>query len=710
MAEKTYKDLDTVKPILKGDGDGDDANRTFLTEMRERFERCLDHDKDLRLLALEDIKFTFVPGNQWDTYTQKLRADRPCYEFNKVRQSIRQITGDQLQNRPSGKVIADEDGDEDTAEIYEGIIRNIEAVSHAERAYDGAFNYSCAGGYGAWRITTDYKDDDDFEQDIFIKPIANPFAAFCDPNAKEFDRRDADFWFIKDRMHKSKFEQKYPDADISEYFSSGEQADLLQWYEGDDVVIAEYWYKVPTKKTIVQLSDGRVVSLEDYTKFESVLAQQQITKKNQKTIDSYDIKMEIVTGTQRLEGPYDWAGKFIPIIPLWGDLINVEGRDIWSGAVRFAKDGQRLFNYEQSTLIELVAKQPQSPLTAPAEAIKGYEADYENLSDSDVPVLPYNYVPGAPNGGKPERIQPAMFPAAWANLSAEASDNIKATLGIYDASLGARSNETSGVAINQRKAQGTVANFVYIDNLAKSLAYTYEILVDLIPLVIDTERVLRILGQDGAKKWITVNKAVQDPQTGQMVVMNDLTRGKYSVTCKAGPSFTTQREELAAAAMQLSNNPGPYGLMWQYVYVSNSDLPGADEVKVWMRQFLVKQGLAPPDENTPPPPPQAPPPPDPAVVAEVNLKGANTALAQAKAEHTQAQTQNVLASIPSNVAHTQAQTQEQSAKALRNMQEAHHAEIDRTLLNAPIFKDPQAPLYSNQSQPTAPQDPTNGGF
>lgn len=707
MAETKYKDLEDVAPILKDD---DDPEQTFMSEMRGRFEKCLEHDRELRLKALEDIRFTFVPGYQWDAYTSELRGGRPCYEFNKVRQSIRQITGDQLQNRPSGKVIADEDGDEDTAEIYEGIIRNIEAVSHAERAYDGAFNYSCAGGYGAWRITTDYKDDDDFEQDLFVKPIANPFAAYCDPDAKEFDRRDAEYWFIKDSMSRHKFEQKYPDADIADFFGDGLDTEMLCWVEGQNVVIAEYWYKVPTKKTIVQLSDGRVVSEADFVKWQGQLASQQITEKNRKTIDTYDIKMEIVTGTHRLEGPFDWAGKFIPIIPLWGDLINVEGKDIWSGAVRFAKDGQRLFNFEQSTLVELVAKQPQQPLTAVADAIKGYEAYYEDLSDKDVPVLPYNLVPSAPGGGRPERVQPAMFPAAWANLSAEASDNIKATLGIYDASLGARSNETSGVAINQRKQQGAVANFVYIDNLAKALAYTYEILVDMIPLVIDTERVLRILGPDGAKKWVTVNKAMQDPQTGQWVVMNDLSRGKYSVTCKAGPSFTTQREELAAAAMQLSNNPGPYGLMWQYIYVSNSDLPGADEVKIWMRQFLVKQGLAPPDENTPPPPEQPPPPPDPRVVADVNLKGSQTALAQANAEKTQAQTQEIMASLPVNIDKTRAQAQEQSAKAVRNVAETHQGIVEHTLQTDPMFKVPQDPIYGIHPQQAPMPDPTSGGF
>lgn len=663
---KSYKELEDVKPVLK---DKDDPNDTFLSEMRDRFERCVDWDRDLRIAALEDMKFTFVPGNQWDSYATSLRRDRPCYEFNKVRQSVRQITGDQLQNRPGIKIRPTEEGDEDTAEVIEGIIRNIESVSHAERAYDNAFQFSCAGGYGVWRVVTDYRDQNDFDLDIFIKEVRNPFAAYCDPDAKEFDRRDAKFWFLCDYMGRKAFKQKYPDAENADFFSSNVGDQLSQWYETDKVRIAEYWYKEPIERTIYQLNDGRVVDAEDFDPHADTFELAGIRPVKQKVIQDERVMMEIVSGCQRLEGPFEWPGKYIPFVPVWGDILNVEGRDLWSGMVRFAKDAQRLFNFEQSTLVELVAKQPQQPFTGPAEAIKGYEKFYENLGDMDVPFLPYKVVADAPNGGQPQRLAGAVLPAAWANLSAMASDNIKATLGIYDASLGARSNETSGRAIMARQREGDVANFVYTDNLAKALKYTGEILVDLIPRVIDTERAMRILGQDGAQKWVTVNKAMQDPQTGEWVTVNDLSLGKYDVTVTTGPSYTTQRMEAADAAMQLSNNPGPFGMLMQYAFLKNSDFPNMDEVVAASRQFLVNQGLLKPGEgDTPPPPPQ----PNPSDVADADLKAA-------QAENFKAKTAQITATIPGQVAKDQASANEQNAKAVRNAADTHHAIEDRLM-------------------------------
>lgn len=678
-----YKELEDQKPILKDD---DDPDQTFLTEMRERFERCVDYDRDMRQAALDDMKFTFVPGNQWDTYTKGLRSSRPCYEFNKVRQSVRQVTGDQLQNRPGIKVLPVEDGDMELAEVYEGLIRNIESISHAERAYDNAFLYSATGGYGVWRIITDYRDDDDFDQDIYIKPVLNPYSAYCDPEAKEFDRRDAQFWFISDHMGKSAFKAKYPDADLTSFEAADTVGEsYLSWFEGDRIRICEYWYKQKEDRTIGLLSTGDVVDMAD---FDQALYQESgvtVVKTRDVTVDK--VMMEIVSGSQRLEGPYEWAGKFIPIVPIWGDIINVDGRDEWSGMVRFAKDAQRLYNFEQSTLVELVAKQPQQPLTGPVEGILGHEKYYENLSDQDVPFLPYNLVPGAPGGGAPQRVTGAIFPAAWANLSAMSSDNIKATLGIYDASLGARSNETSGVAIRQRQQEGDVANFVYTDNLAKALKYTGEILVDLIPKIYDTERVVRVLGKDGGEKWVKLNHGVQNPLTGEWEVINDLSKGKYDATVSVGPSYTTQRQELADAAMHLSQQQGPGGLIWQLAYMENSDFPNGEKYVKPFRQWLVNQGLMEPEEGDQPPPQQQPPPPDPEAMASAQLK-------QAQANNYDARTQEILATIPSKVAGNEASARENTAKALRNIgqdsRDEHEHQLQMMALANPAPTAPPA--------------------
>jgi hypothetical protein len=251
----------------------------------------------------------------------------------------------------------------------------------------------------------------------------------------------------------------------------------------------------------------------------------------------------------------------------------------------------------------------------------------------DAPVLLYNVDPGAPSA-RPSREAPAQFPAALAQMSAVATDELKANLGVYDASLGARSNESSGRAIIARQNEGEVANFVYIDNQIKALKRLGEILVDAIPHYYDADRSIRILGEDNAEKFVRVNQTVIDQQTGQPVTINDLSRGKYDVTCTVGKSFDTARMELAEAAQALSQNPGPLGMLGQYAMVKSLDAPGMDEIKTAFRKALVEMGLLEPGEKDQPPPP---PQPDPKAMSDAEKNMAQAKLYAQQARKTDAE-------------------------------------------------------------------------
>jgi hypothetical protein len=225
-------------------------------------------------------------------------------------------------------------------------------------------------------------------------------------------------------------------------------------------------------------------------------------------------------------------------------------------------------------------------------------------------VLLFNPDPEAP-GGRPTRENPPDFPTSLANAQALDSDDIKAVTGIYDASLGARSNETSGRAIMARQREADVGTFDYVDNLSRAMKYQGEILVDLIPKVYDTERAIRILGEDGAEDYVKLNAEVYDTQTGRMVRVNDLSAAKFDVAITVGPSYTTQRMEQAEILMQLAQNPA-IGPMVADLIVKSLDLPGAEEVENRLRKTLLAQGIIDPDpergEQPPPPPPEGPPP------------------------------------------------------------------------------------------------------
>jgi len=618
---------------------GESEDDAFMRVMRKRSGEAFGFETEQRQRAIQDMKFAFVSGHQWDDHLTQKRRNRPCYEFNRTRQSIRAVTGQQLKNKPQIKVRPAEETDVDLSDVLNGLIKNIENQSHAEVAYDTAFQWSCGGGYGVIRVVTEYESDYSFDQCLKIKTVYDPMTVFFDPTSKEFDRRDARYVFVTEMIPRAEFKKRWPDKDIVDFDSPEIFGEWRYWYERDEVRIAEYWYKEEKTKTIYLLSDGTVVDAEEFDPIADEQANPPIDPKTgQPTMPpltiqgqrevKYDcVKMALVSGKEQLEEAVEWPGTMIPIVPQWGDILTVEGRQIFSGMTRFMVDSQRIHNFELSTMVEVMAKLPNSPLMATAKHIEGYKSYYERMGYDDPPVLLYNADPDAPGG--PQRQPIGQFPSGFAQGAAIATEEMKATSGVYDASLGATSNETSGRAILARQNQGETANFVYIDNQVKALKRIGEILVDAIPKVYDADRSIRILGEDGGQKFIRVNRVTLDQQTGREVIINDLTRGKYDVVVTVGKSFDTARMEVAEAAQALSQTPGPLGFMAQYLLLNNLDVPGMDEYKRAARKVLVAQGLLEAGENDQPPPPQQP---DPAAMADAENKMASARKSNAQAE------------------------------------------------------------------------------
>lgn len=601
----------------------DDA--AFLVEMRQRYELSGDACSSMYQRAAKHMKFAFVPESQWDDWMKASRTGRPQYEVNKTRQALKQITNDQRQNRPQVKVRAAKNTSVEKAELRQGILRGIEAQSRADNAYDTAMLFQVGGGFGVWRVATDYSDEGSFEQDIKVKEVANPYAVRFDPCAKEQDRRDGRFAFVEEDIPRTEYKARYPKGEISGFESSSSQS-LVGWWNDETVRVVEYWYKVPEQREILLLSDGRVVNAADVSEVLDELAAAGVTVVNQRTVTVDAVKQCICSGREILEGPNDWPGKFIPLVPVYGNLVNIEGKEEFCGETAFMEGPQKMHNYERSTFIEVLAQQPISPYFAPVEALEGLEDQYNTMTTSPKPVMTYNLVPQAPNGGKPSREPPPNFPAALAQAAQISGDDIKAVSGKYDASLGQKSNETSGKAILARQKEGDVSSFDYIDNLGKAMLYSAEIISDLLPHIYDTQRMVTVIGEDLKEKLVEVNKMVQDQQTGEWVTVNDLD-GHFDFAMTVGPSFTTQRQETAEAMMQMSNDPSPMGMLCKYAFIKSMDAPGMEEVRKGARKMLVGQGMLEPEEGEQPPQPQQP---DPKVMADAQLKQAQAGKVQAE--------------------------------------------------------------------------------
>lgn len=550
-------------------------NEKLITRIKERYKAMHEADQENRQMAMQDMKFMNVPGEQWDPNMKIERGDRPCYEFNKLRVTGKRIINDMRISRPQGKVRGFEDGDKELADIYEGLIRNIWNMSDGDTVIDYAAEYQVSAGMGAWRITTDYVDDDVFDQDIRIEPINNPFCLFADEASRDILKRDARDWIVTERISKESYEAKWPKKDAVDFESSEFDDD---WKSEDSVRICEYWYKEPVTREIWQLEDGRVISSDD--EGASGLEGQ---IKNRRTVKTNKIMMCIASGEAILEGPTEWAGRIFPFVPIYGEYMIIDGKTYWWGLPRFAKDAQRSYNFSRTAIAETIAQAPQNKFWATAKQAEGHVEKWAVAHQQNFPFLLFNPDPQSP--GPPMRMGGADIPVALIQETQIASEELKAVTGIFSPDLGAGGQAKSGLQERERRAQGQVATFNYQDNLNKGIRLTWEILVDLIPHIYDTERELRVLGSDGMEQYKKINQDITD-EMGNQIKVNDLSIGRYDVTITTGPSFTTQRQEAAEVYMSMAQtNPNIFGVAGDLIFKA-LDLPYSEDIAERLRSLL----------------------------------------------------------------------------------------------------------------------------
>lgn len=561
----------------------DKGNEKLLRKIRQRFKVMSEADESNRRKAIEDLEFLHIPGRQWDDETRRERGEKRCFEFNKTRITAKRIINDMRANRPQGKVRAVEDNDKDTAEVMEGICRNVWTVSDADTVIDNAAEYQVGAGMGAWRVETKYLNEASFTQDICISPIKNPFCLYADPTASDPLKRDASDWILTERISKASYEASYPGRAVVDWGDDIEFDDEEDWADEDDatVRICEYWWKEPATKTIYQTKDGRVIDAEDAR----LIDPQLIVRERE--VQCHKIMMCIASGESILKGPVEWAGRHFPFVLVYGEWVVIKGKIHWHGITRFAKDAQRAYNLSRTSEIETVSQTSQSKYWATPEQAKGHVDQWADAHKKNYPFQLYNPDPKAP--GPPVKMPGADVPVALVQQSQLASEDIKAVTGIYDASLGAQGNETSGRAINARQRQGEIATFNYLDNISKGIKRTLEIVIDLIQEIYDTERSVRILGVDGAEKYAKVNQVVQDPATGMAKTINDLSRGQFDVTVTVGPSFATQRMEASETYTNLAGQfPQILGVAGDLI-VKAMDLPYSEQIAERLKAMLPPQ-------------------------------------------------------------------------------------------------------------------------
>lgn len=583
-----------------------EKERAILKEAIARLRLSMEEDEENRKAALEDLEFAYVEGAQWPADTRADRDGRPCLEINKMPVFVDQVVGDQRQNRPAIKVIpVDSKADIHIAEIYGGWIKHVQETSKSDIAVDHGFEHAVACGYGALRVVTEYVSDDGFEQDARIKKISNALSVWWGPH-EEYDCSDADYCFVVSDISREEYKTLYSREPMP--FNYADARYVEGWTTKDTVRVAEYFVKEYETVTLYLLDDGRVVDQKnDYD-----------TVVNKRVARRYSVKWYLLSGDAVLE-ENTWVGKkYIPIIPIWGKEINIGGKRKVRGLLHYAKDSQRMYNYWQSCDTELVALAPKFPYMITPIQIAGHETQWKSADKKPYPYLLANPDPKAP--GWPKRELPPQASSAMTQKIAQADQEIRDTVGLQKASLGMQSNERSGAAIRERKMEGDVGTFSFIDNLARSIEHLGRVLVDAAPGILDSERIIRLGLEDSLQKFEGVNVKTESGE-----ILNDLSIGTYDIVVTVGPSYSTQRTEARQSMSEFIQYYPQAAPVIGDLYAKSMDWPGADKVakrlaflvppEIMEKEAAELGGQETPPPETPPPPP--PPPPDPVMMVKL---------------------------------------------------------------------------------------------
>lgn len=668
----------------------------FLDEAHDRFQMASDYEEKNRSAAKDDLNM--LAGDQWpaEVMEGRTRDKRPMLTINRLPSHAEQPIAESRLNRLSIKVrptaLHKTDGEnkpEEIAEILNGMIRNIENASQATSVYQHGQEGAVNNGFGYFAVTTEYSDDDTFEQDIRLRRILNPFTVYFDPQHEEADGSDANWVFRSEMILRGEFEKLYPKADPPSHWEGSAGDEAAYWITKDTVRIAAYWVKRPIEKKIVALSDGRVVEESVWRQVQDDMAlmgdaatpkdEPPLTVVRERTVKAHVVVLYIIDGHQIIEGPrhdngkfildfkdekdirtadgsyrdYVWPGKYIPIVPVWGKELILDGRRVLSGVIRHAKDSQRMVNYHMSAEVENVALAKLPPVMLTSIQLGEHEALWR--SKGNEPYLLYEHDGLAPPPSFPQRAQPSF---GNINLISMCLDALNATTG------GPRSSElpgsASGRALIQRNRESDVSNFRIHDNLRRAVEHAGRILVDLIPKIYDTDRQVAVLNEEGRESFVGINQSVPDSN----VILNDLTQGKYAVTVTAGPHFATQRMETVEALTKLAGSirEPKASMIFVSEVVANMDFPGARKMGDALQKMLPPGTFDKPGEE----PTEQPPDPEAVLKeAEVETERMKAKKLEAEVALTEAKTAQIVAETDESVK----QIAEAGAQGARSVRE-----------------------------------------
>lgn len=647
--------IDTKKEELSGD-------EAILKQMAERLNRGWDFWEETYQLSREDVNFVY--DDQWPEYAKKGRQNRPQLTMNQLPHFAQQVTNNARQSRFSIQVrqlsgkntpIMDAKASKSysRAQIMEGLIRDIEVRSKARDAIGRACQHQVEGAFSWFLVKTRQCFEDPFDIELAIEHIEDRYSAMIDPMSRRVDDSDAQWCANWVDVPTEEFKIRWPEIPAQDWNSAEvqrfRQSDGVYWSgDRDNTRVVDYWWKEPMERVALEyvreidtqlerlvMFEDEVEDVLDELKFEGYIERQR------KEIDGYKVKYARCTASHILDGQqggHDWPSMHLPLVMVKGREVNLDTKKIIISLFRYAHDPQRMVNFWSSAATEKMALVPRQPYIAAAEQVANHLDDWEKMYEANKPVLLYDYIPDLP---PPQRQNTTAMAQGELAMVGQSKIFLMDAVGIHDASLGRRSNEVSGRAVEARQEQGDRGTYDFIDNLGKAYTRVGDILVDMIPRVYTTDFVRRAIMPDDSELMVDLNKVVRDEESGQDIRVFSLDFARYSCRVELGPESKTQREEFVKMMIEWGRSDPEGFAAFRDLIVQNMDIPMARVVAQRMKAMVPRELLSPEEQEQLPEPEPTPADQIEMMKAEAEQMKAQAEMKKAEAMMAQAEMRSV---------------------------------------------------------------------
>lgn len=578
----------------------EDRDGEFLASLQE-LGAYQDADRDMRELMREQDAFVLDKDGQWEEHVARQMDSnrRPRYTFDQTTPAIEFIAGEIEDMDFAINVRPMSDGaSRDLADLREGMIRMIENMSGATDIYRDAGRRILRRGFDAWIVKNKYTHPWSFEQDLCIEAIPNAVnRIWTDPTATQPDNSDADCTYVLHALSPEEYKEKWPDGSCVS-IDDAHTYDQFSDYEAEVIVIATKYYRKPVKTKVALMTNGSVYEIDDkFMRVVDELAQRGVTVAKTKEIEDSKFCYRMMDGKGWLSEERETAFRSNPVVTVYGnyEVVGSTSKRICSGITMKMMDYNRVLNYARSREIEEGALAPKKKLMMTPKQAKGHEKKLATMNTNNDPVQFYNPdVEASP----PYETQGATPNPHLTNTAQEMAMGLLVTAGVNNAMNGQYAGRMSEEALRMQIDRGMSTTRKWVNALAKGIKRTGEILSEAIPVIYDTRRQFTILNMDGTEEEVVLNEEIYDTQTQQMVVLNDLSQGRYQVYCDTGPAFSNRLEAARDALIELAKTDPTWMAMAGDIMAKSVDAPYMDIISKRRRSQMLQQGLIPFDEMT----------------------------------------------------------------------------------------------------------------